>query len=110
MKQHRRLKLVKKPSNSNLTNNLTNFFKGNRMATKKTTTDSKPSVEKLTSKFRVVIPGIVDLIPDAYDFFIDTDGEVRLDDTWFAGTDQAVKALRAMADFMESYKEKATAK
>lgn len=76
------------------------------MATKKTAKDSQPSVEKVTSKFRVVIPGVVDFDSDAYDFFIDNDGEVRLDDTWFAGTDQAVKALRTMADFMESYKEK----
>lgn len=80
------------------------------MATKKTATDSKPTVEKLTSKFRVVIPGIVDFDSDTYDFFIDDDGEVRLDDTWFAGTDQAVKALRTMADFMESYKAKALGK
>jgi hypothetical protein len=74
------------------------------MATKKTVAkDSQPSVEKVTSKFRVVIPGIVDFDMDTYDFFIDNDGEVHLDDTWFAGTDQAVKALRTMADFMESY-------
>lgn len=77
------------------------------MATKKTaTTDSKPSVEKVTSKFRVVIPGIVDFDSDFYDFFIDSDGEIRLDDTWFAGPDQAVKALRTMADFLESYNQK----
>ena len=81
------------------------------MATKKTVAkDAKPSVEKVTSKFRVVIPGIVDFDSDAYDFFIDNDGEVRLDDTWFAGTNEAVKALRAMADFMESYKEKTLGK
>lgn len=80
------------------------------MAKKQTTANSQPSVEKVTSKFRVVIPGIVDFDSDAYDFFIDDDGEVRLDDTWFAGTDQAVKALRTMADFMESYKEKTLGK
>lgn len=80
------------------------------MATKKTTTDSKASVEKVTSKFRVVIPGIVDFDSDFYDFFIDSDGEVRLDDTWFAGPDQAVKALRTMADFLESYNKKIQAK
>lgn len=107
MKQHRRLRLVKKPCNTNFLNN-----RKRNMATKKTAIPQpgKPSVEKLTSKFRVVIPGIVDFDSDAYDFFIDDDGEVRLDDTWFAGTDQAVKALRAMADFMESYKEKTLGK
>ena len=108
MKQHHRLKLVMKHSDSNyIRNAINNIRSKNSMTAKKTAT---PKVEKLTSKFRVVIPGIVDFDSDNYDFFVDEDGEVRLDDTWFAGTDQAVQALRAMADFLESYKSKATGK
>lgn len=75
------------------------------MATKKTATKETASpVEQLSTKFRVKWGhNIEDYLDDYYDFWLDNDGEVRVEDLYFNNSVQAAKVLRNMADFLESY-------
>lgn len=82
------------------------------MATKKTAT-SKPTsksaspVEELTTRFRVKFGHVDDeLFNDYYDFWVDKDGDIRVEDLYFNTSKQAVQVLRDMAQFLESYNEK----
>lgn len=86
------------------------------MATKKTTakkTATKPQtpVEKLSTSFRVKWgDGVDDLFNDYYDFWVENDGNIRIDDLYFESSKKAVTVLRDMAQFLESYNEKFQAK
>lgn len=78
------------------------------MATKKTATPkAKSPVEQLSTRFRVKWGDEIDeLFAETYDFWIDNDGEIRVEDLYFNTSNQAVKVLRDMAQFLESYNEK----
>ncbi len=83
------------------------------MATKKTvkskptTSKSASPVEELTTRFRVKFGQIDDeLFNDYYDFWVDKDGEIRVEDLYFNTSKQAAQVLRDMAQFLESYNEK----
>lgn len=75
------------------------------MATKKTATKETASpVKALGTKFRVSFgSNIDDYLDDYYDFWLDKDGDVRIEDLYFGNVEQASKVLRNMADFLESY-------
>jgi hypothetical protein len=78
------------------------------MATKKTATKETASpVEQLSTRFRVKWGnGIDDLFDDTYDFWVDNDGDIRVEDLYFNSSQQAAKVLRNMADFLEAYNQK----
>lgn len=74
------------------------------MATKKTVAKDANPVEQLSTKFRVKFGHNLDeLFDDFYDFWVDKDGDVRVEDLYFNNSAQAAKVLRNMADFLESY-------
>lgn len=75
------------------------------MATKKTATKETTSpVKLLGTRFRVTFgQDIDDYLDDYYYFWLDKDGDVRVEDLYFGSTEQAAKILRNMADFLESY-------
>jgi hypothetical protein len=78
------------------------------MATKKTATKEAASpVEQISTRFRVKWGDNVDgLFDDIYDFWVDQDGDIRVEDLYFDSSQQAAKVLRNMADFLESYNQK----
>lgn len=81
------------------------------MATKKTVAKDANPVEQLSTKFRVKWGNNLDeLFDDYYDFWVDQDGDVRVEDLYFNNSSQAAKVLRNMADFLESYNKKIQAK
>lgn len=76
------------------------------MATKKTATKTASPVEQLSTRFRVKWGVGDELFDDFYDFWIDNDGDVRVEDLYFNNAKQGAKVLRDMADFLEAYNQK----